>query len=149
MIDDLRELYQELIVEHSSRPRNCTRPAGANRSAKGHNPLCGDQVEVYLVLEDGLVKDVGFQGKGCAISLASASLMTEALKGKSVDEVRALFERFRRLVTGKDDSTAPDLDRLMALSGVRSFPVRVKCATLPWYALVAALEGDADRVTTD
>ena len=142
---ELRELYQQVILDHSRAPRNFRALAHADRTARGHNPLCGDELTIALTLRDGSIADVAFQGSGCAISKASASLMTEAVKGKTGAEVRALFEKFRRLVGA--DATAVDpeeLGRLAALSGVREFPVRVKCATLAWHTLQAALD-DADR----
>ena len=124
---------------------------GANRASEGHNPLCGDHVVVHLALEGDVVKDVGFQGQGCAISTASASLMTEAIKGKSVHEVKDLFERFHALVTSRpsDAVDTADLGKLSVFAGVREFPMRVKCATLCWHTLCAALDGDAEHVTTE
>ena len=149
---DLRELYQEVILDHSQRPRNCRRPEGCNREAQGDNPLCGDRLTVYLTVEDGVVKDIGFDGRGCAISMASASLMTEAIKGKTEAEARGIFERFRVLVTcgvGGEDGEEPELDKLNVLSGVRAYPIRVKCATLPWHTLTAAMERGTERVSTE
>ena len=151
MLDsDLRELYQEVIVDHSKRPRNFGTLADANRRADGDNPLCGDQVTVYLRFEDGAVADVKFEGKGCAISLASASLMTEMIKGRTEAEVRRLFDAFHRLVT-EDGAAAEidELDKLIAFAGVRDFPIRVKCATLPWHTFTAALESTPDVVSTE
>ena len=148
---DVRELYQSTILDHNKRPRNFRVPPAANREARGHNPLCGDQITVYLEVEDGAVKDVGFQGSGCAISKASASLMTEAVKGKPLPEVEALFARFHALLTG-DPATpgqAEDLGKLAVFSGVREYPVRVKCATLPWHTVRAAAHGDAVTVKTE
>ena len=149
---ELRELYQEVILDHSKRPRNFGELAGANRRAEGHNPLCGDRETVFIRLEDDLLKDVGFRGAGCAISTASASMMTEAVKGKSRAEAEALFERFHDLITGKDgrnETGAPELGKLTVFSGVREFPVRVKCATLPWHTLRAALAGAETTVSTE
>jgi nitrogen fixation NifU-like protein len=151
-MSDLRELYQEVILDHSRKPRNFHRPAGANREARGDNPLCGDKVTVFLTLEDGRVKDVGFEGRGCAISMASASLMTEVLKGKTEAEVRALFDRFHDEMTGKSachGAAAGELDKLTVLSGVREYPMRVKCATLSWHTLMAALNDRHGRISTE
>jgi nitrogen fixation protein NifU and related proteins len=150
-MSDLRELYQEVILDHSRQPRNFRRPDHANREAKGDNPLCGDKVTVFLTIEDGKVSDVGFQGRGCAISIASASLMTEIVKGKSEAEARALFESFHDEMTGKSachGAAAGELDKLTVLSGVREYPMRVKCATLSWHTLMAALN-NAQTVSTE
>lgn len=154
-MSDLRDLYQEVILDHGRNPRNFRRPEGCNREANGYNPLCGDKVTVYLRLADGRVEEAGFTGAGCAISVASASLMTEVLKGKTVDEVEKLFARFRGLVMGENDAVdgaggqADDLDKLVVLSGVREFPMRVKCATLAWHTMAAAAEGKKDEVSTE
>ncbi|UCF66398.1 MAG: SUF system NifU family Fe-S cluster assembly protein [Acidobacteriota bacterium] len=150
-MSDLRELYQEVILDHSKRPRNLCHPDRANRSADGHNPLCGDRITVYLVIEDDLVRDVGFEGSGCAISTASASMMTEAIKGRSVAEVDRLFHLFHDMLTSRDAPVLPpaELDKLAVFSGVREFPVRVKCATLAWHTLRAALEDVAKTVSTE
>jgi nitrogen fixation protein NifU and related proteins len=140
---DLRELYQEVILDHQKRPRNFHKLDGANRSAEGYNPLCGDRVHVYLDVHDGVVRNVGFQGSGCAISTASASMMTESVKGKTEAEAKALFEGFHDLVTGRSPAgAAPGLGKLAVFAGVRDYPVRVKCATLAWHTLRAALEGN-------
>ncbi|HEY3302847.1 MAG TPA: SUF system NifU family Fe-S cluster assembly protein [Candidatus Binatia bacterium] len=147
-MSDLRDLYQELILDHNKRPRNFKKLEDANRTAEGYNPLCGDKVKIYARLEDGRVKDVSFEGSGCAISKASASVMTESLKGKTVAEVEALFKRFRDLVTGKESSEA-DMGKLVVFSGVCEFPTRVKCATLAWHALAAALQGKDEAVSTE
>lgn len=148
---DLRELYQELILEHSKWPRHAAKPAGANCRGAGSNPLCGDQVTVYLELDQERVRDIGFQGSGCAISTASASMMTESVQGKTRAEAEALFAQFHRLVTGKSQATAedPDLDELAVFAGVAAFPARVKCATLAWHALRAALRGAGDLVSPE
>ena len=148
MMDDLRELYQEVILDHGKNPRNFRHPDDANREAKGENPMCGDRFMVYLTLKDGVVDDVAFQGRGCAISTASASMMTELVRGKSAAEAEKLFHAFHELCTqdepdipeGVDDET---MEKLMVMSGVRQFPVRVKCATLAWHAMNAALHGEA------
>jgi len=150
-MSELRELYQSVILDHNKRPRNFHEPEGANRSADGFNPLCGDKITVYLELEDDVVKDVGFSGSGCAISTASASLMTQSIKGKSVDDVRQLFDGFHELVVG-DSGEAADLEKLGKLavfSGVREFPVRVKCATLAWHTMKSALEGTGEVAKTE
>src|SRR4030095_1891552 len=133
---------QEVILDHSKRPRNFGELAGANRRAEGYNPLCGDRETVFVRLEDDMLKDVGFRGTGCAISTASASMMTDSVKGKTRAEAEALFERFHELITGRDGSVnaSPELGKLAVFSGVREFPVRVKCATLPWHTLKAALD---------
>ena len=149
MTGELRELYQELIFDHYKRPRNCHVLLGANRRAEGHNPLCGDRITVYLNVEDGIIRDVTFEGDGCAIATASASLMTEALKGKPVTEVSHLFEGFRDMVTDADATAHPDLGKLEVLAGVREFPARVKCATLAWHTLNAALKQQRTPVSTE
>ncbi len=142
-MNDLREIYQEVILDHYRTPRNFSTLDAANQEASGHNPLCGDRVSVFLEIDGGVVKAVSFQGAGCAISTASASLMTEAVKGKTLDQVRALFDRFHEMMTGDGDSERADLGKLEALSGVRQIPIRVKCATLAWHTLKAALEDNA------
>ena len=149
MSDNLRELYQETIFDHYRRPRNLGRPEGANREAQGYNPLCGDQVKVYLRVEDGVVKDAGFEGTGCAISTASASLMTESLKGRREEEALSLLQSFHSMVTGA--ATGDGLGKLEALAGVREFPERVKCATLAWHTMQSALEQPygQEAVTTE
>jgi len=150
-MSDLRDLYQEVILDHNRRPRNFQKLDGANRMAEGYNPLCGDQLTVYLRLEDGVIKDISFQGSGCAISKASASMMTASLKGKSKADAEALFETFHKMVTADLSVTFDPLEvgKLAAFSGVREFPVRVKCATLPWHTLHAALEGKGEPVSTE
>ena len=153
MIDksELRDLYQEFILDHGKNPRNCRVPDCANREGEGYNPLCGDRITLKVEVDDtGVIVDIGFQGQGCAISTAAASTMTEAVKGMTMDQARELFERFHRLVTGGDDE--PDFDslgKLAAFGGVAEFPMRVKCATLAWHTLQAALEGDGGKVTTE
>jgi nitrogen fixation NifU-like protein len=149
-MSDLRDLYQEVILDHSKRPRNFGPLPKANRKAEGYNPLCGDRETVYLTLDGDVLKDVRFEGTGCAISTASASMMTESLKGKTREEADRLFARFRDLITGKDKSdSGRDLGKLEVFSGVREYPVRVKCATLPWHTLKAALEGNGATVSTE
>ena len=149
---DLRELYQEMVVDHSRRPRNFGELAEANRSAEGFNPLCGDQVTVYLKVVDEVVTDVSFVATGCAISKASASMMTEEIKGKSLSQVESLFDGFRGMVTRKpgDDFDSIDLGDLEILSGVSQYPARIKCATLSWHAMHAALsDKNRDGVSTE
>ena len=150
-MSDMRELYQEVILDHHKHPRNFGRLSNANRRAEGFNPLCGDRVTVYALVDGSDLKDLSFEGSGCAICMASASVMTDALMGKSVDEADRLFVQFHDLVTGESAQT-PDLDALGKLAvfmGVREFPVRVKCATLPWHALRAALKDAEKPVTTE
>ncbi len=150
MSSDLRDLYQEVILDHSKRPRNFRSMPSPDRKAEGYNPLCGDRETVYLGLEGDVLKDVSFQGAGCAISTASASMMTESVKGKTRAEADALFERFHDLITGKPDREAgPELGKLAVFSGVREYPVRVKCATLPWHTLKAALDGAGAPISTE
>jgi nitrogen fixation protein NifU and related proteins len=148
-MSELSELYQQVILDHNKKPRNFQKPEGANRVAEGFNPLCGDQLTVYLLMEDGAVKDVGFVGTGCAISKASASMMTQAVKGKSREEAQALFDEFHRMVTGElDEEAEPNhLGRLKIFAGVRDYPARVKCASLPWHTMHAALEGEETATT--
>jgi nitrogen fixation NifU-like protein len=146
---ELRELYQTVILDHYKKPRNYGRPAVADRQAEGVNPLCGDHVQVYAHVEDDRVAEVGFEGSGCAISTAAASLMTQAVKGRTTGEVQELFERYHELVTGRGDVDPESLGKLAVLAGVREFPARVKCATLAWHALHAALEGAAEPVSTE
>lgn len=149
-MSDLREIYQDVILDHYRKPRNFAVLDNASHHAKGHNPLCGDRIDVYLSVEDGVVKEVAFQGAGCAISTASASLMTEAIKGKPVATVKSLFETFHRMVTQPEDAEqAFDLGKLEALAGVRELPVRIKCATLSWHTLQAALEQQASPASTE
>ncbi len=147
-MNDLRELYQEVILDHCKKPRNFHEMDEANRRLEGYNPLCGDKVTVYLQVKDDLVQDVSFQGEGCAISTASASLMTELVKGKSLEEAEVIFRRFQDLVTGKSDGSA-DMGKLAVFAGVGEFPMRVKCATLPWHTLRAALKQQDEAVTTE
>ena len=148
MTGNLRDLYQEVILDHNRRPRNYRVLPAPSHQAEGFNPLCGDRLNLFLNLEDERISDVGFQGSGCAISRASASLMTDAVKGRSVAEARELFDRFHRMVTTPPDRAVEDLGKLSVLAGVREFPVRVKCASLAWHTLIAALER-AERTTTE
>jgi nitrogen fixation NifU-like protein len=149
MTNDLRDLYQEVILDHSKRPRNFHAMPQADRKAEGYNPLCGDRETVFLDLEGDVLKDVSFQGAGCAISTASASMMTESVKGKSRAEAEKLFERFHDLITGQSNAPkdAPPLGKLEVFSGVREYPVRIKCATLPWHTMRSALHNGAEPTT--
>jgi nitrogen fixation NifU-like protein len=151
---DLRDLYQDIILDHGRRPRNFRAIEHPTHSAQGYNPLCGDRVTVYLSLDGDRIADLSFEGRGCAISTAAASLMTEVLKGKTVAEARELFAQFRAQVTGGEappvaEPLAAELDRLEPLTGVKAYPARVKCATLSWHALEAALAGRAATVKTE
>ena len=148
MFDELQDLYQQVILDHSRSPRNFSKLEVANRVAEGHNPLCGDRVTVFLRLDDGMIRDVTFQGEGCAISKASASIMTEVLKGKSKVEAKALFDKFHDMVTtGQAD--IDELGKLAAFAGVSKYPARVKCAILPWHAIASTLEGQQNIVSTE
>ncbi len=150
MSDDLSELYQEVILDHNKSPRNRGELPDANRTAEGYNPLCGDHVKVFLKVRDGIVTDVRFEGSGCAISVASASMMTESVKGKTLEEAKALFRNFREFVTREKVETdlGHGLGKLEVFSGVCQYPARVKCATLAWHTVQAALEGDAGSVVS-
>ena len=150
-MDELRELYQEMILDHHKLPRIYHSLPEANRTAQGYNPLCGDKVAVYVVLDGDVIQDISFVGSGCAISTASSSVMTEATKGKTIEEAKELFAKFHGLVTSDTDTT-PDLDglgKLAIFGGVREFPIRIKCATLAWHVLQAALENTEETVTTE
>ena len=147
MFDDLNDLYQQVIIDHSRSPRNFAVLAGANRKAAGQNPICGDNYTIYVAMDGEVVRELSFQGSGCAISKASASLLTESLKGKTKGEVKALFQKVHHLVTTGD--SAGDMGKLAVFAGVHKFPARVKCAILPWYAVVAAVEGKSEPVTTE
>ena len=149
MSSDLRELYQTVILDHYKKPRNYGRPAGADREAEGKNPLCGDHIKVFAKLDGEQVEAVGFEGSGCAISTASASLMTEIARGKTRAEFDAVFGRFHDLVTGQGAVDPASVGKLEVLAGVREYPARVKCATLAWHALEAALEGRRESVSTE
>ena len=156
MLDELRELYQEVILDHGRRPRNHRHPEDANCEAKGDNPICGDRITVYLTLDgDGVIRDAAFEGRGCAISQASASMMTEIVRGKSEAEARALFQNVHEMCTAEDydpgahpEADEEAMERLQVLSGVREFPMRVKCATLAWHTINAAMDG-AEVVSTE
>lgn len=152
-MQELRDLYQEVILDHSKKPRNYRELEGATHRAEGYNPLCGDRFTVFLRLDDEIIEDVSFQGKGCAISTASASMMTGLLKGKTRQEAKAMFGAFHELVTGQKapvDAGGPmELGKLGVFAGVQEFPVRVKCATLAWHTLHAALENKQEAVSTE
>jgi nitrogen fixation protein NifU and related proteins len=143
---DLGDLYQEIILEHSKAPRNYRKPAASNQEAEGYNPLCGDRCTVYINMDGDAIRDIGFQGSGCAISRASASMMTQILKGKTKSEAAELFDQFHKLVTGEEKTVAKasDLGKLAAFAGVSKFPARVKCATLAWHTLQSALDNKQD-----
>ena len=149
-MSELSELYQQVILDHNKKPRNFRKLETANHTAEGYNPLCGDQLTVYLNLENDQVKDVGFEGSGCAISKAAASMMTQAVKGKSKEQAEKLFNEFHSMVMGElnEETEANSLGNLKIFAGVREFPVRVKCATLPWHTLHAALNKE-DQVSTE
>jgi nitrogen fixation NifU-like protein len=149
-MSDLRDLYQELILDHGKSPRNFRRRDDATHHAKGYNPLCGDQIELFVELDpQQRIQDLCFQGKGCAISTSSASLLTQALKGKTLDEANALFARFHELITGTAAADVEGLGKLAVFAGVRDYPNRAKCATLAWHTLIAALERKQDPVSTE
>jgi nitrogen fixation NifU-like protein len=149
-MNDLRELYQTTILDHNRNPRNAERPEGATCEARGDNPLCGDQVTMYATIENGAIRDVGFEGSGCAISTAAASMLTERVKGMSVEEFSKLFDRYHELLTTPHgvETDASELGKLAVFEGVREFPMRVKCATLAWHTLRSALAG-GDSVSTE
>ncbi len=146
---DLRELYQELILEYSKAPRNYREMKSSDHKAEGYNPLCGDRFTVSVQMQGDSIQDIAFQGSGCAISKASASMMTQSVKGKTKQEARELFEHFHRTVTGNKNGTSTDLGKLAVFAGVAQFPTRVKCATLAWHTLLAALEGKQEAVSTE
>lgn len=148
---ELKELYQQVILDHNKSPRNFRKMENASSKAEGYNPLCGDHIDVYVLVEDGIVKDVSFNGEGCAISKASASVMTSMLKGKTKEEAEKLFNKFHDLVTGKlgDDPDVEDLGKLAVFASVQEFPIRVKCASLAWHTLMSALTDNEKKVTTE
>jgi len=151
MLDQIRDLYQEVVFDHNRNPRNFRVMEDANRKIEGFNPLCGDRITLYAKVIDGNIEDVSFQGSGCAISTASASLMTEIVKGQTEQEAEHLFELFHRITTGKngDDVNLEELGKLAVLAGVRAYPARVKCATLAWHSLQSALKNDGETVSTE
>ena len=146
---DLKDLYQEIIVDHNRNPRNFGKIDDADKTLEGFNPLCGDRLILYLKMDGDHIKDISFDGSGCAISVASASLMTDAMKGKSINEAESIFNRFHDLVTKDNEIDLEKMDKLAALAGVREYPTRVKCATLCWHTLNSALHGDNSPVTTE
>jgi nitrogen fixation protein NifU and related proteins len=149
-MSELRELYQQVILDHNRKPRNFRKLEGANRTAEGYNPLCGDQITLYLDVQDGVIKDAAFQGSGCAISRAAASMMTASVVGKREADAKALFERVHAMLAGETNGDgARELGKLAVFGGVREFPSRIKCATLAWHTLVAALSGAAHPVSTE
>jgi nitrogen fixation NifU-like protein len=150
-MSDLRDLYQQVILDHHKKPRNFRPLARATRTVEGYNPLCGDRITVQVEVDDGVIRDIGFQGSGCAISRASASMMTASLKGKAVPEAEETFERFHRMLTGETPpaEVTAALGKLAVFAGVREFPSRIKCATLAWHAARAALRGRSEPVTTE
>jgi len=150
MFDDLRDLYQEVIFDHNRNPRNFRVMADANRQVEGFNPLCGDRLTLYLKIDEHVISDASFQGSGCAISTASVSLMTEIIKGKTETEADALFKQFHQITTGKsEDVQLEAIGKLAVLAGVREYPARVKCATLAWHTLDAALKNEAKSISTE
>lgn len=152
MQKELRELYQQVILDHNKSPRNFRKIENPTYFLEGYNPLCGDNITIYLLVdENNLIKDISFQGSGCAISKASASLMTSMIKGKSVDEAKKIFEKFHHLITAKVDEEVnlEELGKLAVFSGVREFPARVKCASLAWHTMIGALEGKGEKVSTE
>ncbi len=146
---DLRDIYQEVILEHAKSPRNFHELGNPTNKAEGYNPLCGDRCTVYLTMQGSVIEDIAFQGSGCAISRASASMMTQSLKGKTASEAEELFQSFHRVVTGQNSNEHPEIGKLAVFSGVAGFPARVKCATLAWHTLQSALHGDREPVTTE
>ncbi len=148
-MSDLTDLYQEIVLDHNSKPRNFRKAEQANRSAEGFNPICGDRVLIYVEMEGDKIKDVAFQGTGCAISRASTSMMTEAVKGKSKAEAQRLFDLFHRQITSDDDIDLDELGDLEAFSGIRDYPSRVKCVSLGWHTLRSALDDDYEAVSTE
>ena len=148
-MSDLRELYQQVILDHNKKPRNFRAMDPCDHEADGFNPLCGDKVHVYVVTDGDTITDVAFQGEGCAISTAAASMMTEALKGKSIAEAEAIFDAYQKMVMGDADADAAKLGKLAIFEGVREFPMRVKCATLAWHTLRAALHDTDETATTE
>ena len=151
MLDQIRDLYQEVVFDHNRNPRNFRVMEDANRKIEGYNPLCGDRITLYVKVTDGVIDDVSFQGSGCAISTASASLMTEIVRGQTEQEAEHLFEVFHRITTGKDGDNVnlDEIGKLAVLAGVRAYPARVKCATLAWHSLQSALKNEHDTISTE
>ena len=148
-MSDLRELYQQVILDHNKKPRNFRVLEPCNHEADGFNPLCGDKVHIYVTLEGDTIADVAFQGEGCAISTAATSMMTQAIKGKSIAEAEAIFEAYQKMVTGEEGADPSSLGKLAIFEGVREFPMRVKCATLAWHTLRSALRDSNETATTE
>ncbi|HZW38632.1 MAG TPA: SUF system NifU family Fe-S cluster assembly protein [Ignavibacteriaceae bacterium] len=151
MDQELRELYQQVILDHNKSPRNFRKIEHANHFAEGYNPLCGDKIDIYATVEDGVIKDISFMGSGCAISKASASLMSSLIKGKSEAEAKEIFEKFHDLITGKlgENPSIEELGKLAVFEGVKEFPARVKCASLAWHTMISALRKENDVVSTE
>jgi nitrogen fixation NifU-like protein len=151
MNQELKELYQQIILDHNKSPRNFRKMDNANHFGEGYNPLCGDKIDIYLLLKDGKIEDISFQGSGCAISKASASLMSSFIKGKTIEQAEELFGKFHNLITGKteESKSVEALGKLMVFAGVREFPVRVKCASLAWHTLISALKEENKIVSTE
>jgi len=149
-MDELRELYQQVILDHNKNPKNFGKLVPANRTAEGYNPLCGDRIDLYLQVDDGVIKNISFQGSGCAISKSSASVMTTVLKGKPIAEAEQLFKKFQKLITGDAEAADPEeMGKLAIFAGVREFPLRVKCAGLAWHTMIAALKNESTAVSTE
>lgn len=149
-MDELRELYQQVILDHNKNPKNFGKLEPANRTAEGYNPLCGDRIDLYLQVDDGVIQNISFHGSGCAISKSSASVMTTVLKGKSVTEAEQLFKKFQKLITGDSEAAdSEELGKLAIFGGVREFPLRVKCAGLAWHTMLAALKNAGATVSTE
>jgi len=149
MDSELRELYQQVILDHNKSPRNYRVIEHPSHFCDGHNPLCGDTINIYLTIAEGIVKDISFQGSGCAISKASASLMSSIVKGKTIEEVKSIFEKFKDMVTGKLDVDLDSMGKLAVLAGVKEFPSRVKCASLAWHTLINAIDKKQEAVSTE
>ena len=148
-MEDLRDLYQEVILDHNKNPKNFKKIENASHSSEGYNPLCGDRINLYLQVEDDYIKDISFEGSGCAISKASSSVMTDELKGKSLAEAKELFKKFQGIITGKTEADFGSLDKLSVFAGVREFPVRVKCAALAWHTMLEAIQNNNQVASTE
>ena len=148
-MEDLRELYQEVILDHSKNPKNFRKLENASHTSEGYNPFCGDRINLYLQIEDDHIKDISFEGSGCAISKASSSVMTAELKGKSLTEARELFKKFQGIITGKTEADFTGFDKLSVFAGVREFPVRVKCAALAWHTMLEAIQNGNNLASTE
>ena len=148
-MEDLRELYQEVILDHNKNPKNFKKLENASHTSEGYNPLCGDRINLYLQIEDDRIEDISFEGSGCAISKASSSVMTGELKGKSLAEAKELFKKFQGIITGKTEADFTGLDKLAVFAGVREFPIRVKCAALAWHTMLEAIENGNHVTSTE